>query len=67
MDEERDGNKRPRNNKDRVRDDFNGIGEGLRSRGGKSSETATEQKDHLTERANHRRAKKKTLFKSRTY
>lgn len=60
MDEKRVEKKHPRNNrgKDRIKENFGSIGRGLRSRGGKSTETATGWKDHLTERANHRRAKK---------
>lgn len=59
MDEEKDGKKRPRNlrDKDRITDNVESIGEGLRSRGGKSTETATDWKDHLTERVSHWRAK----------
>lgn len=44
MDEEKDRKKRPRNlrDKDRITDNVESIGEGLRSRGGKSTETATD-------------------------
>lgn len=49
--------KRVEKKRSRIKNNFGSTGGGLRSRGGKSTETATDWKDHLTERANHWRAK----------
>lgn len=60
MDDKRVEKKRSRNNKgkDGIKENFGSTGRGLRSRGGKSTETATDWEHRLTERANHWRAKK---------